>query len=144
MAGSGDEPTLRKLAESLGVSEQVVFEGRLAHDKMFAWLDDMDLYIQPSLQEGLPRAVVEAMSRGLPALGAKTGGIPELLGEKYIFARKGVDDIARLLPAVSKEEMLTMARNNFEHAKNFQKELLEKKRYDFYAAFAAVSEGEKA
>ena len=144
MAGGGDNSALKNLAEQLGVAEQVVFEGSLPHDKMFAWLDNMDLYIQPSLQEGLPRAVVEAMSRGLPALGARTGGIPELLGEKYIFERKGVDDIAKLLPAVSKEEMLTMAKNNFEHAKDFQKELLEKKRYEFYAAFAETAKGEKA
>lgn len=144
MAGGGDNSALKNLAEQLGVSAQVVFEGILPHDKMFAWLDDMDLYIQPSLQEGLPRAVVEAMSRGLPALGARTGGIPELLGEKYIFARKGVDEIAKLLPAISKDEMLLMAKNNFEHAKDFQKELLEKKRYNFYAAFAAAAKGEKA
>lgn len=143
MAGSGDNTALKNLAEELGVANHVVFEGILPHDRMFAWLDDMDIYIQPSLQEGLPRAVVEAMSRGLPALGARTGGIPELLGEKYIFARKGVDDIAMLLPAIAKEEMLSMAKNNFEHAKDFQKELLEKKRYDFYAAYAALAKGEE-
>lgn len=144
MAGGGDNSALKNLAEQLGVSEQIVFEGSLPHDKMFAWLDDMDLYIQPSLQEGLPRAVVEAMSRGLPALGARTGGIPELLGEKYIFERKGVDDISRLLAEISREEMKTMAEKNFEHAKEFQKELLEKKRYDFYEAFAASAKGENA
>ena len=76
---------------------------------MFEWLDDMDLYIQPSLQEGLPRAVVEAMSRGLPALGAHTGGIPELLGEDCIFPRKGVDAIAELLTALKPEQMIAMA-----------------------------------
>lgn len=144
MAGGGDNSVLKNLAEQLGVSEQIVFEGSLPHDKMFAWLDNMDLYIQPSLQEGLPRAVVEAMSRGLPALGARTGGIPELLGEKYIFGRKDVEGIVNLLPDISEEEMKTMAEKNFEHAKNFQKELLEKKRYDFYAAFVATAKGDRA
>lgn len=142
LAGGGDNSALKNLAERLDVSEQVVFEGSLPHDKMFAWLDDMDLYIQPSLQEGLPRAVVEAMSRGLPTLGARTGGIPELLGEKYIFERKSVDGIVKLLPEITHEEMTVMAKNNFEHAKGFQKELLEKKRFDFYAEFAAVAKGE--
>ena len=142
LAGGGDNSALKNLAERLDVSEQVVFEGSLPHDKMFAWLDDMDLYIQPSLQEGLPRAVVEAMSRGLPALGARTGGIPELLGEKYIFERKSVDGIVKLLPEITHEEMTVMAKNNFEHAKSFQKDLLEKKRFDFYAEFAAKAKGE--
>lgn len=142
LAGGGDNTALKNLAEKLGVAEQVVFEGSMSHDEMYAWYDSMDLYIQPSLQEGLPRSVVEAMSRGLPAIGARTGGIPELLGEKYIFARKGIDDIAEILTEVSEDEMLLMAKNNFEHAKLFQREVLEKKRYDFYAAFAAASKGE--
>lgn len=142
MAGGGDNSTLKNLAERLGVSEQVIFEGSLPHDKMFAWLDVMDLYIQPSLQEGLPRAVVEAMSRGLPALGARTGGIPELLGEKYIFEKKSVDGMVKLLPEITHEEMTEMAKKNFEHAKQFQKELLKKKRFVFYAEFAAKAKGE--
>lgn len=143
LAGSGDDETLRNLAKELGVENQVIFEGRLAHEQMFPWLDEMDLYIQPSLQEGLPRAVMEAMSRGLPALGARTGGIPELLGEEYIFPRKGVDAIARMLPAISSEEMERMAARNFERAKDYQKETLDKRRYELYSTFAKAAEAHR-
>lgn len=139
MAGGGDNSALKALAQRLKVEDQVIFEGSLPHDKMFAWLDDMDVYIQPSLQEGLPRSVLEAMSRGLPALGSRTGGVPELLGDRYIFARKGVSEIAELLTQLSKEEMQAMAKGNFEHAKAFRKEVLEAKRYEFYAEFAATA-----
>ena len=107
---------------------------------MFPFLDEMDLYIQPSLQEGLPRAVMEAMSRGLPALGARTGGIPELLGAEYIFPRKGVDAIARLLPSITPEEMERMATRNFERAKDYQKETLDKRRFELYSTFAKAME----
>ena len=144
MAGGGDNTALKELAQRLNVADRVVFEGSLPHEQMFAWLDDMDLYIQPSLQEGLPRAVVEAMSRGLPTLGSRTGGIPELLGEKCIFARKGVDELADMLPKISNEEMQTMAKNNFEHAKLFQKNILEAKRSAFYAEFAEKAKEHKA
>ena len=143
LAGSGDDETLRKLAKELGVEDQVIFEGRLAHEQMFPFLDEMDLYIQPSLQEGLPRAVMEAMSRGLPALGAKTGGIPELLGAEYIFPRKGVDAIARMLTAITTEEMERMAERNFERAKDYQKETLDKRRYALYSTFAKAAEAQK-
>ena len=142
MAGGGDNTRLKDLAAKLGVSEQVVFEGSISHDRMFAWLDSMDIYIQPSLQEGLPRAVVEAMSRGLPAIGAKTGGIPELLGNDFIVPRKNSDAIANQLLDLNPEKMEAMARNNFEHAKDFQKELLENRRFDFLADFAAAAKGE--
>ena len=141
LAGGGDPTVLRDLAERLGVADQVFFEGSLPHDAMFAWLDDMDLYIQPSLQEGLPRAVVEAMSRGLPALGAHTGGIPELLGEDCIFPQKGTDEIVAMLESVRKEQMAAMAKKNFEHAKQFQRADLDKKRFAFYSVFAAELKG---
>lgn len=136
LAGGGDPSALRDLAEQLGVAEQVVFEGSLPHDAMFSWLDDMDIYIQPSLTEALPRAVVEAMSRGLPALGTRTGGIPELLGEGCFFPRKDTIAIAKLLQQLTPEQMASMAKKNFEHARRFRKDLLEKKRYALFAAFA--------
>lgn len=143
MAGSGDEQSLSELAEKFGVSEQIVFEGRLPHDKMFQWLDDMDVYIQPSLQEGLPRAVVEAMSRGLPTFTSRTGGMPELVGDDVIFERKNVDEIADCLIEVNADKMESMAVKNFSKAKEFQKDILTKKRYDFFAAFAAAEESKK-
>ena len=76
------------------------------------------------------------MSRGLPALGAHTGGIPELLGDDCIFARKDVDAIVDLLTSLKTEQMTAMAKKNYEHAKQFQKELLEQKRYEFYSDLA--------
>lgn len=140
LAGSGDDETLRSLAGDLGIAGQVVFEGRLAHERVFSWLDEMDLYIQPSLTEGLPRAVMEAMSRGLPVLGTRTGGLPELLDVKYTFPRKGVNAIAHMLSTISSDEMENMAERNFNHAKDYQKEVLDKRRYDFYSAFAKAVE----
>ena len=137
LAGGGDAAALKTLAEQLGVSDQVVFDGSLPHDAMFAWLDDLDIYIQPSIVEAMPRALIEAMSRGLPAVGSIVGGVPELLGEDCVFPCKDVESIAGLLEKLRSEEMLPMAERNFAHAKQFQRELLEQKRYEFYSAFAA-------
>ena len=140
LAGSGDDETLRNLAKELGVEDQVIFEGRLAHEQMFPFLDEMDLYIQPSMTEGMPRSLIEAMSRGLPAFGTQTGGIPELLGPDCTFPRKDSDAIAKMISCLSPEVMEQKASNNFESAKGFQKELLEHRRFDFYAAFAKAAE----
>ena len=140
LAGSGDDETLRNLAKELGVEDQVIFEGRLAHEQMFSFLDNMDLYIQPSMTEGMPRSLIEAMSRGLPALGTKTGGIPELLGPGCTFACKDVDTIAKMISCLSPEVMEQKARSNFDNAKVFQKEFLEQRRFDFYSTFAKAAE----
>ena len=141
LAGGGDPAALRELARRLGVAEQVIFEGSLPHDAVFPWLDGLDLYIQPSTVEAMPRALIEAMSRGLPAFAAHTGGMPELLGDACIFAKKDVRGIVRLLDACTPERMAAMAEHNFAAAQAFEKETLARKRTQFYAAFAAAAEG---
>ena len=140
MAGGGDNTALKNLAEQLGVAEQVVFEGSLPHDKMFSWLDSMDLYIQPSLVEAMPRALIEAMSRGLPSFATSVGAMPELIGKENVFGKKDIETIAEYFSSVTKEKMLKMAKTNFNTALAFQKEQLEKKRFEFYRNFAELSE----
>ena len=74
-------------------------------------LTDSDIYIQPSLQEGLPRAVVEAMSTALPCIGFNTGGIPELLEPEYIVKLKNVDGIVqriKILEDIEKNNPITI------------------------------------
>lgn len=137
LAGRGDTSALHALAEKLGVSDQVIFDGVLRHDQMFSWFDDLDLYIQPSIVEAMPRALIEAMSRGLPAIGSIVGSIPELLGEGCVFPKKNVVKIAELLEGLNPEVMLSMAERNYEYAKQFKKDLLNQKRNDFYTAFAS-------
>ena len=144
LAGGGDSSRLRALAEKRGVSDQVVFEGSLPHDRMFDWLDGLDLYIQPSTVEAMPRALIEAMSRGLPVLASEVGGIPELLGGSAIFPAKDTAAIADMLAALGKDSMSAMARANFARAADFEKAKLEKRRFDFYREFAEDAKESKA
>lgn len=134
LAGGGNTSRLEKIINKYGLQKNVHILGGIPHDKIFDLLDDIDIYIQPSLQEGLPRAVVEAMSRACPIIGSKTGGIPELISEKYIFRRKNVNDIVNLLESImySKEELKDMAIKNYEKSKKFENELLTEKRNKFY------------
>lgn len=142
LAGGGDNTALKELAKTLKVEDQVIFEGVLPHDEMFAWLDEMDVYLQPSTVESMPRALIEAMSRGLPAFATRVGGMTELLGMDCIFEKGEVDKIADNLVSLNPEKMKAMAKKNFNRAKTFQKDRLEKERYAFYAAFAKDAKGE--
>jgi|LSQX01.3.fsa_nt_gb glycosyltransferase involved in cell wall biosynthesis len=119
MVGAGDTRYLRGVAEMYDVSEYVVFKGPMIHSDVFQWLDTVDIYIQPSLQEGLPRAVVEAMSRGCPAMGTRTGGTPELLNKSYVLNRKSVDDIVKKLRLLDTEVLVSEAKRSFAKAKEF-------------------------
>lgn len=133
LIGGGDGSALKKLVKDLGVEKQVHFVGKITHEEVFALLDKMDIYVHPSLQEGLPRSVVEAMSRALPCIGARTAAIPELLDSNFVVKRKSMDEIAEcLLQLRDKSVLIKQAKQNFEEAKKYECHLLDEKRNKFY------------
>lgn len=121
MVGFGDQYRLTAIIKENDVGDRVRFMGSMTHEQVFEWLDTIDLYAQPSRQEGLPRALIEAMSRGLPAIGAHTGGIPELILPERVFSNtnRNIDEICELLKGFSKEKMEQDANRNFYEAKQY-------------------------
>ena len=131
LVGAGDQSYLRSVAEKYDVAKQVNFLGPMQHDKVFEWLDTIDIYVQPSRQEGLPRALIEAMSRGVPAFGARTAGIPELLEDEFLFSntRNNIDEICAILKKFNNQQnMITQSKRNFEEAKKYHKDIIEERR----------------
>jgi len=132
LVGGGNKERLENLARSLNVSELVHFEGIVPHSQIFEKLDEMHLYIQPSLQEGLPRSVVEAMSRGLLCICANTAAMPEMVDPKYIVKRKSVSDIVEILKNISIDDLKNQSVRNFNESKKYAEEVLAKKRNSFF------------
>lgn len=57
-----------------------------------------DVYVLPSLEDNLPNTIMEAMACGVPCVGFKTGGIPEMIDHKktgYVAEYMSSDDLAR-------------------------------------------------
>jgi len=136
--GAGDSTKYRAMAERLGIGEKVFFDGVLPEGKaVFEWLDRIDMYLQPSFQEGLPRALIEAMSRGCPSIGSSTGGIPELLEGKMIFEHKNPKQFLDLIQYLINDKQLMMdaAKYNFNKACEYQKNILDEKRIAFWRKF---------
>ena len=134
LVGGGDATYLKRIARNCNVEDQVEFLGRRSLEEVFDLLDQSDIYIQPSLQEGLPRAMIEAMSRGCACIGAKTAGIPELITPECVVRRKSVKDIAEtILQILNCETTTALAKRNFNEAKGYQNEILEKKRNEYFA-----------
>lgn len=136
LAGGGDDRVLRKLAEDLGIEELIIFEGMMPHEQIYRWLDEMDLYIQPSEVEGLSRALIEAMSRALPAFASDVGGNPELLDPSCIHKCGDVSEIEKELSELTPERMLKLAERNYHHVEKYQKTCLQKKRRKVLAEYA--------
>jgi glycosyltransferase involved in cell wall biosynthesis len=72
-------PHLQRLSDARGLSDDVEFLGQRDVAGVREALDSAHLFVLPSLTEGLPRALLEAMARGLPAVATNVGGVPELL-----------------------------------------------------------------
>lgn len=138
LVGGGDQSYLKSVAKKYDVVDQVEFIGSLQYDDVFTWLDSIDIYIQPSRTEGLSRALIEAMSRGLPACGAEVGGIPELLSSAFLFrnSKNEADEIVTLLLQMQSQQVREeQAKRNFEKAKTYEKEGLDAKRKEFFEKF---------
>lgn len=135
LAGGGDSSFLDSMIKKYGLEKDVVIHGAIPHKDVIKFLDEIDIYIQPSKQEGLPRALIEAMSRGCLCYGSKTAGIPELLEKDFIFSKGNYHQIADLLSKTDKTVIRAQAYRNFEEAKLYHRETLNKRRYEFINLF---------
>ncbi|MFY8165505.1 MAG: glycosyltransferase family 4 protein, partial [Sediminibacterium sp.] len=126
---------LQNLIDKSQHQNEVEILGSLSHDKVFEFIDYIDLYIQPSKQEGLPRSVIEAMSRACPVLGSNIAGIPELINKDALFEAGNINAIKELLSQIDKGKLKLWSQENFKKAQDFKKEILDDKRVQFYNQF---------
>ena len=141
LVGAGDSTRLLNIAQKYGVEDRIVFKGTLPHQEVFQWLDSLDCYIQPSLVEGLSRALIEAMSRGIMCLASNCGGNPELLDPECLIPIKDrdniPDEIAKILSELYlKEQYVFQSRRNYSIAnKYYNEDHLKQLRVEFYSEF---------
>ena len=143
LVGGGSQKKLKRMAREHGVEKNIKFLGTIKHDDIFKFLDSIDVYIQPSKTEGLPRALIEAMSRGCPCLGSNVGGIPELLKDNSVFEKGDNNGVYNLLLNMDTQRLINDAKNNFEKAKEYESSVLKKKRKLFYESFKEDGYNEK-
>ncbi len=82
LAGKGDqEEELREYAKHLGLDDDIAFLGFVEHDDLADLYKKHDVFILPSLNEGMSNALLEAMASGLAIITTDTGGIREIIEE---------------------------------------------------------------
>ena len=133
LVGTGDQSVLMSLAKKLGVDDMVQFMGEYGHDEVLEWFETIDIYLHPSRSEGLPRTILEAMTKATPCICSDVGGIPELINKSFLFAYDGeeVSRVKDLVLKMTNEKMIEEAKKNHAHALDYDPELLDQKRSAF-------------
>ena len=76
---------VRQQAAALGLDEVITFHGNLGHQAVLGLLGTAHIYLMPSLVEGFPKALLEAMACGLPAVATAVSVIPRLVGTSGVL-----------------------------------------------------------
>jgi glycosyltransferase involved in cell wall biosynthesis len=108
LAGDGRlEFELRTLATDLNIHERAVFLGYRTDIPEI--LKAYDVFVLPSIAEGLPGALLEAMATGIPVIASRVGGVPEILnspGRGVMVSPSAVDELTKAMEQLcSMDEM---------------------------------------
>ncbi len=132
---------LRCLLIARGLESAVVLLGKVSRSEVLANMDAADIFVMASRTEGLPRVLIEAMARGLPALGSNVGGIPELLPSEYIFESEKYQQLAEKICALIGDvaQRKSMSESNIITAGKYEKSHLRVRQMAFYNHLATVN-----
>jgi len=93
LVGEGNqEDALRKLVDNLKIPDKVDFKGYVDHDQIAEIYRNSDIFVLPSLNEGMSNALLEALAAGLPVIVTDTGGTSELLDGNGVLIPMGDSD----------------------------------------------------
>lgn len=131
IVGGGDKSKLLNLIKKYKLNENVILLGPKTHQDVFEFYKKIDLFVHPSLTEGLPRVIIEAMSQGLPVIATNVGGIPELIDSKMLIRPRSITDIVSKLSSLTTDLLFYYSEMNIRKSQEFQYDKLKKKRFDF-------------
>lgn len=142
--GSGSSYRLKKLIGKYDIKSKIIFTGKLKLGvEVYQYLNSSDLYIQTSYQEGLPRAVIEAMNARCFVIASSAGGTYELIPSNYIY-RPGdyrhLASLLRLYLQLCKKDIHKLCSIQSQYVElKFEKNKLSNERKEFWSKYSIRS-----
>lgn len=144
MAGDGDVKGTRHEVSHLGLEKHVTVMDWVSAQQRNILLASADVFVLPSLNEGLPMSVLEAMSWGLPVITSPVGGIPEIVRDGFnglLVPPTDIPALANAMQTLIEDEALRLqmganARASVEH---LDIRLYWEKLYDIYRSVLSES-----
>lgn len=134
----GEKENLQEQVEKLKLKQNVIFFGKLANEKIPEYMIASDIFVLPSLSEGLPVTVLEAMAAGLPIVATQVGGLPEIVKQGqngFLVEAKEPEILAQKILTLLSDEKLrnSMSLNNQKEAKKYSWDLIVAKLINLYS-----------
>lgn len=125
LIGDGEQKyELEELSEKLGIKKDIIFLGKLENREIPKYMKACDLFVLPSLSEGLPIVILEAMASGLPIIASNIRGIREIVKDQengFLIEPKDSQKIAeKILYLFSNNQLIEhIFLNNICKAQNY-------------------------
>jgi len=125
LVGDGEEKqSLERLVKELGLEEAVKFVGEVPNEKVPQYMVASDILVLPSLSEGFPNVLLEAMASGLPIVATNVDGVPEIIShdENGLLVEPGDSHqlAEAILSLLQNDDMRrTFSQNNIKKAKSY-------------------------
>ncbi len=87
------KPKLEKLIKKYGLENKVVLAGRIPD--AYQYLKAFDVFVLPSLKEGFPWIILEAIAAQVPIVATKVGALPEVLDKEFLVAPRNAEALAK-------------------------------------------------
>lgn len=116
-----------RLVPALEQAPRVILCGSKANDEVPQYMQVADVLVLPSLSEGFPRVLIEAMACGLPVVAFDIGGVRDILGplqQEFIIAREDIDALAAGAATILADAALArrLRAENLDHVRRFATE----------------------
>jgi len=125
LVGEGpEEEDLKRLVEQLNLRDCINFLGQVPNEKVPQYMAASDVFVLPSLAEGFPNVILEAMASGLAIVASKVSGLPEIVedgGNGFLVESMNPEQIAeKVLLLLGDDELRErISKSNREKAKGY-------------------------
>ncbi|MDD4147814.1 MAG: glycosyltransferase family 4 protein [Candidatus Cloacimonetes bacterium] len=134
--GTGERlQAMQDLAQELGISEKICFAG--SQKSVGGFLKAFDIFVLASKKEGLGTSVLDAMSVGLPVIGTRAGGIPEMIEHGIsgmLVEKRNPDALAEAILTLAEDASLRqkLGEAALKRVQQFSKEQMTQRNLDLY------------
>jgi len=122
------------LTSRSGLEHLIGFKGQVSPDEIKSYLDASDCFVLASWTEGLPRALLEAMSRGLPCVATRVGGTADILPAEVLVDPRDPEMLASRIAQITSNPTASAAHGwtNLRRSRDFHGAVVSHERRRYY------------